>query len=1239
MRSVMVRLLLLGSFALWACAGQGSGPKVIVPDGGQEQAVESVVEVFLDETLVEPEPKEAPGEVSDAEEADLLAEGEARVCECEDDSDCEAPGPCQVAVCDCTCKVVAAQDDVKCDDKNPCTEGDRCVGGQCVGANNVCPCEKDEDCASKEDGDLCNGTLFCDKAHFPYACNVDPKTVVKCEGVPDSPCLVRGCDPATGQCVDVPTKDGEPCDNGNACEYAKQCKGGACVGVPVVCDDGNPCTDDGCAPEKGCVFAPNSAPCDDGDPCTLGDRCEDGACTGADALLCDDGNECTTDVCVPGKGCEFQNADGELCEDGDLCTEGDVCLGGQCKAGKAVSCDDGNPCTDDWCESLAGCAHGWNEAPCEDGDPCTVDDRCMHGACMSGGANPCDDHDACTRDWCDGGCRHEPVVLCDDNDSCTVDSCDKGTGECAHARRDCDDKDLCTVDVCKPMEGDVVCEHVAKDCDDGIEASDDFCDPGTGECVHICEAKDPCTLGKLVEGQCVFEQKSCDDQDACTVDSCDPVTGNCLHVTPLCTDCDDHDVCTVEWCDPATGEWLHLPNQSCDDSDRCTWDVCEHFVGCKFIPVDCSDNNPNTLDFCDNMTGECKHILVSCDDFDPCTKDILDPDTQTCKHLPDDCNDLDACTVDHCEAGVGCVHTPIACPVCTDPCMDYRCDPATGLFVAVPLDCEDGDLCTVDSCNPAAGGCVHVPIVCNDGNLCTTDVCDKGQCRFEPVVCSDGRFCNGFERCDPGTGKCIPGVPPTCDDGVACTVDSCDPASDSCVHLWAPDAYDGPANDPSCFDGRDGDCDGLADGVDPDCFFDIYAIDPARVPVGLVPTLVIEGAGFGSAAAIRSVKVGAQEVSIISVEPTRIKVALPLLDVGRYDVTVRKAHVEVKKAGALVIEGLNSKIAWGNFQWPQIVLVDEGSGSEKVYGQVYQPGLTPGGDPGAILAQVCVGPVGTLPWKTLGWECEDATFNQVPPSNPNNFEYMADIGPLPGGYYDAYFRYSLDGGVNWLYGDLNGSDDGCTPEQAAKVSVVGQPGPGDIVLNEVMWMGTNDISKGPADKWVELRNMTSKPFRVRGLVLAGANTGTPPGDVVLGATDHVVNTEELKPGGLLLVVRQGASDTAVASKPDVIAPDLALPSPNQSYPSRTYVLKSKNGVVLDVAVARADDTAHLGENGANGGMGDDRAMERNDVPGDGSVATNWHTASRQCRPQGAWKGVDPDNGHNFGSPGLPNCAP
>jgi len=76
--------------------------------------------------------------------------------------------------------------------------------------------------------------------------------------------------------------DLEPCTTG------KSCLGGKCQGgTPIVCDDGNPCTDDACDPGTGkCIATANASSCDDVDPCTVFDQCAFGKCSGTDSGLC-----------------------------------------------------------------------------------------------------------------------------------------------------------------------------------------------------------------------------------------------------------------------------------------------------------------------------------------------------------------------------------------------------------------------------------------------------------------------------------------------------------------------------------------------------------------------------------------------------------------------------------------------------------------------------------------------------------------------------------------------------------------------------------------------------------------------------------------------------------------------------------------------------------------------------------------------------------------------------------------
>jgi hypothetical protein len=120
-------------------------------------------------------------------------------------------------------------------------------------------------------------------------------------------CTDDTCDPATGKCSSAPAPDATPCDDGDLCTQGDACASGACApGAPIICEDQNPCTADSCDPTAGtCTLTdlPDSTPCDDGSACTLEAQCLQGACVVTAYLVCDDGDPATQDACDPAKGC------------------------------------------------------------------------------------------------------------------------------------------------------------------------------------------------------------------------------------------------------------------------------------------------------------------------------------------------------------------------------------------------------------------------------------------------------------------------------------------------------------------------------------------------------------------------------------------------------------------------------------------------------------------------------------------------------------------------------------------------------------------------------------------------------------------------------------------------------------------------------------------------------------------------------------------------------------------------
>ncbi len=670
--------------------------------------------------------------------------------------DCNDGNPCTFDNCSpvggCNYTFSAAP----CDDGDPCTVADACSQGACKGFAVACDCTNDLDCLPLEDGDACNGTLFCDLSEVPYKCKVATATVVVCpelEGA-EAVCAKSVCLPEIGKCGTIPANEGESCEDGSVCTAWDTCADGTCVpGKLIVCDDANVCTVDACDAELGCTHAAaDGGPCDDLNECTTGDVCAEGKCQGAGSTECDDLNPCTKDLCLPGGGCQHVPV-AVPCSDGNACTVNDQCADGACVSGSPMDCNDGNVCTADSCKGAGVCVHEPSSKPCSDFNECTEGDFCKGGACMPGSPVVCDDTNVCTTDSCNPatGCGHAiNAAACDDNNACTVkDVCAKGvcTGGLAVG---CDDGNPCTDDACDPAAG---CTHLPNtkpcddlnactttdacklgkcvgatppDCNDGNVCTDDSCDPEAG-CQHKantapCTDDDACTMGDHCTGGACSPGKamSCDDGNACTLDVCDPVTA--CHHTPLEGGCDDGNLCTTgDSC--VAGKCQALKGISCDDGNLCTDDYCLPQSGCQHEDnsVPCDDHDVcTTLDVC--FQGACIGSGdFSCEDGNECTDDACDP-LSGCKHDPAEgaCNDGNACTpTDACDAGA-CVGTG-------------------------GLDCDDGVACTTDSCDPAKG-CVHVPLApcCSNGVVDGTDECDDGN-----LVAGDG--CSAACKTEPQT--------------------------------------------------------------------------------------------------------------------------------------------------------------------------------------------------------------------------------------------------------------------------------------------------------------------------------------------------------------------------------------------------------------------------------------------------------------------------------------------------------
>jgi hypothetical protein len=397
--------------------------------------------------------------------------------------------------------------DADCNDGNACNGIEACVSNNCQpGIPTNC-----------NDGNACNGVETCNPATGQCGTGLAPI----CND--NNPCTDDTCDFFFGcrhdwrgalqrrQCARRPTAassesardahpGGHPLQPGrrrlrNGDEHCNVLTGACDVGTPLVCNDNNTCTDDGCFPLVGCAFQANDAnACTDNDACTT-DACNTGTCVST-AIACSDNDPCN--------GLEVCNAGTGLCDPGVL-----------------LVCDDGNVCTSDACTPGVGCEFTPIVGPCDDGNACSSADSCFLGQCQgtltpgavtcnAGDGDPCNGAEAC--DPGTGACLPGPVPTCDDNNSCTDDTCVPFVG-CSGIPNDlnpCTDNDTCTTDACSGG----ICVGTPLPCSngdacDGLEA----CNPATG----LCEPGVP-----LV----------CNDFVACTQDGCDPLSGCVIGLPP-----------------------------------------------------------------------------------------------------------------------------------------------------------------------------------------------------------------------------------------------------------------------------------------------------------------------------------------------------------------------------------------------------------------------------------------------------------------------------------------------------------------------------------------------------------------------------------------------------------------------------------------------------------------------------------------------------------------------------------
>ena len=496
-----------------------------------------------------------------------------------------------------------------------CEAHHHCVEGECIPVDHTEACERSDTCAEG---------MFCEHGI--------------CAPLPLGACL-------SGDDLLIPP--------GGMCSTQSVCADGACVPVPAECDGplqcdaGETCVEGVCHPTPSgfCIspgggLIPPGAPCDDLDPCTADDFCNDGLCTGIPS--CPEEPEAPSDLpCQQADGSFV--APGEPCEDFDVCTINTTCHDGVCGQGEDI-------CDGTHCFELDGSVVAAGE-PCDDGDACTASDFCNDGICVGSPLN-CDDGNPCTHDFCEnvdmieGGCANIEVPDCELH------------GEpSAPEEGGCNDEEFAQLSGClESCQGMVACEQecfltseLSETC---RPCADDFlsCAFDSERCFEAChegdEESEACAAC-ICDAECVSAWSACSQMPA-------PCRETEPEGMPLDHDCDDENPCAEGLSCAPEGVCVEAPEDTplpghfggpCDADTPChnSFLIC----GPEGICVNdgCTPDEMAFLEHCRESCGpvlffetECHfecHLNSGCLAADPCDEEtpcigglVCGPDNQ-----------------------------------------------------------------------------------------------------------------------------------------------------------------------------------------------------------------------------------------------------------------------------------------------------------------------------------------------------------------------------------------------------------------------------------------------------------------------------------------------------------------------------------------------------------------------------------------------------------------------------------
>lgn len=369
---------------------------------------------------------------------------------------------------------------------------------------------------------------------------------------------------------------------------------GCCAYTKINCNDNKYCTDDYCVSGVGCQNVINESKCEDFNGCTI-DKCDNiKGCTNKYYDFCNPTNSClivdvpclsvSSSSCIPAT---FK----EKCSCSDPC-EIPICNNGNCSCIKK-NCDVLNSCLIGYC-SNGKCLTKENTTKIKECQEANND--CQFGYCESSECKikniSCS---ACQK------IQLTTVLNCSKYDNkCSKYQCKdvNGVAVCSEYWKMKISNDLCLGEKCDPELG-----FISNPLNDYSENCNNYvCENGTYKAYSKCPVDSFC-VSYYCENNTCKQKTNCDkykDGNKCLIlKECDEENNKCVYETKKC----QTGLCFDSYCNPETGECENIDNSSnCDFGDLCVLYECNEIIGCLYKNVSCEDNDPCTLDYCDNGT-------------------------------------------------------------------------------------------------------------------------------------------------------------------------------------------------------------------------------------------------------------------------------------------------------------------------------------------------------------------------------------------------------------------------------------------------------------------------------------------------------------------------------------------------------------------------------------------------------------------------------------------------------------